>query len=94
MIAHIKTTPRAPKMNKRPTRSVKPVQRSFLKRSSSSTARAGLDIDFVTQQSEIIGRGFTLFVFFTSTLNYLYYKDLRESQEKEEDSRDKPNKRQ
>jgi hypothetical protein len=42
-----------------------------------SPCRASLSEVLITQ-SALIGKGLTLFVLFTTSLNYLYYRSLRE----------------
>lgn len=44
----------------------------------STIVRAG-----IVEYSELIGKSLILFVFFTTTLNWIYYKNLREEIEKE-----------
>ena len=53
-------------------------------------------VDTIVHQSEIIGRGFILFVLFTSALNYFYYKDITskiEESEAEQNTNDDQNKK-
>lgn len=45
--------------------------------------------EFVIQQSYIIGKGLTLFVLFTASLNWMYYRGLREYKEEQENMTDK-----
>lgn len=54
--------------------------------------RAASLSEVLITQSELIGKGLTLFVFFTSALNYLYYRSIREDVEKlnnKEETKDK-----
>lgn len=37
----------------------------------------------IVEYSEIMGKGLTLFVFFTATLNWLHYREMRKSMEAE-----------
>ena len=46
--------------------------------------------DFLVQQSYIIGKGMTLFVMFTVTMNWWYYRRTREDYEKKEDDKKNP----
>ena len=39
----------------------------------------------VVEQSEIIGRGMVLFVLFSSSLNWMYYRNIRRALEKEKE---------
>lgn len=55
--------------------------------------RSSLSEVLITQ-SEIIGKGLTLFVFFAASLNYLYYRGIRidvENLKKEKEDKGKKN---
>ena len=50
----------------------------------STIVRAG-----IIEYSEVIGKSLILFVFFTTSLNWIYYKNLREEMEKENNDKNK-----
>ena len=58
--------------------------RTFYKRPNTRVVKAYSTLgDVLIAQSELIGKGLTLFVFFTTSLNYLYYRNLRKQFEEE-----------
>lgn len=46
----------------------------------------------IVEYSEIIGKGLILFVFFTSSLNWLHYRNLRQQMDDENEKGNKNNK--
>lgn len=75
-------------------RYVKPNSRSIRRRIA--PCRASLS-EVLISQSAIIGKGLTLFVLFTTSLNYLYYRRIRieaenlKSKEDKDQEKTKPN---
>lgn len=67
--------------------------RAYKRRASVVTHAYSSIGDVLVSQSELIGRSLTLFVFFTASLNYLHYRDIRKRiEEYEKENLKKENK--